>query len=60
MENGEIRSHQLLATSSLPASRPDMARFNHDAWCAQTQDGNQFVQVIMIIQPVYPCSCSAQ
>ncbi|XP_065057478.1 neuropilin-2-like [Rhopilema esculentum] len=46
MENGEIKSHQLLASSSLPASRPEMARFNQDAWCAQQQDSNQFIQVI--------------
>ena len=53
MESGEIKSHQLIASSSLPSSRPDMARFSQDAWCAQEQDGNQFIQVKQVMKSYY-------
>eukprot|EP00794_Sanderia_malayensis_P000312 gene312-942_t len=46
MTDGQIKSHQLIASSWLPSSRPEMARYSKDAWCAQTQDANPFIQVL--------------
>lgn len=47
MASGNIAFYQVEASSALPELRPDKARLGQDAWCAQEENMDQWIQITL-------------
>lgn len=50
MKSNRIHDYQITASSSYEESQPSRARETTDAWCAKTNDKNQYLQVDFLLK----------